>query len=204
MVSQSRWRPGAAPVSATHKRVLTTDDNDNVHEERVLHRAVGEQEVTDTLTLNHGNPQADEEEAAATPRRELRKIGSEQELQEFEKHFEGGGCRRAADALPEAEAGQPEQQQQGQQGQDLAQPTQAIGETPSDATDDTPTTTLSASPAPAAEAGRSHGLLRELAEVLRHEGGLDAEGLAILRKALVVDQQHQHQQQHQPQRQRQG
>ena len=199
MVSQSRWRPGAAPVSATHKRVLTTDDNDNVHEERVLHRAVGEQFVTDTLTLNHGNPQADEEEAAATPRRELRKIGSEQELQEFEKHFEGGGCRRAADALPEAEAGQPEQQQQQQQqGQDLAQPTQAIGETPSDATDDTPTTTLSASPAPAAEAGRSHGLLRELAEVLRHEGGLDAEGLAILREALVADQQHQ------PQRQRQG
>ena len=173
-------------------------------EQRVLHRAVGEQFVTDTLTLNHGNPQADEEEAAATPRRELRKIGSEQELQEFEKHFEGGGCRRAADALPEAEAGQPEQQQQ--QGQDLAQPTQAIGATPSDATDDTPTTPLSASPAPAAEAGRSHGLLRELAEVLRHEGGLDAEGLAILRKALVVDQQHQQQHHHHDhqQRQRQG
>merc|ERR1719158_1631538 len=118
MVSQSRWRAGSPPVSATHKRVLTADDNDNVHEERVLHRTVGEQEVTDTLALTHGNPHAEEEEVAATPRREMRRIGSEQELEEFEKHFEVGGCRRAAEALPEAEAEQqPEQQEQQQQEQ---------------------------------------------------------------------------------------
>ena len=49
------------------------------------------EQVTDTLALTHGNPHAEEEEAAATPRREMRRIGSEQELEAFEKHFEVGG-----------------------------------------------------------------------------------------------------------------